>query len=90
MAESIGEGLYLGGERLAGKALTQLSGLADPIKWVGKRMTSQRKKRGKVTRWGKLLKTIFPGVGHAVDFFLDRYAQSRYNLVSEEDKEKIR
>ena len=87
---TIGEGLYMGAEKLTGQALAQLAALAKAITDATKRFRSQQKKRGKVTRWGKLLKTIFPGFGHVVDLALDRYAQDRYNLIREKDKAKIR
>ena len=87
---TIGEGLNMGAEKLTGQALAQLAALAKAISDATKRFRSQQKKRGKVTRWGKLLKTIFPGFGHVVDLALDRYAQDRYNLIREKDKAKIR
>jgi hypothetical protein len=79
-------GMYMGSKAMEGEERVDLRKLSDQIKWQENRMAKQRKKRGKVKFWGKLAKTFFPGIGHAVDFALDRYAQDRYDLVSRKDK----
>ena len=82
-------GFWLGEELMEAEQKNQMAKVVKAAEGRSNRYDKQKNKRDKVTRWGKWAKKLIPGAGHIADFILDRYAETRYDLYSDEDKRKM-